>query len=165
MSSKMISNKEIYGSEEFHNWTDQGLFDLTKMERYYLEKYLINTDAKIIDAGTGGGRIAFSIEKMGFKNIDAFDFVPKMIEFAKNKAKNIGSSVCFQVADAKNLSMYLDNNFDHIVYLQQVLSFIPTEEERRMAVSEAYRVLKPEGTAIFSFLNWNGRYYNYFLVV
>jgi len=46
---------------------------------------------------------------------------------------------------------YQDGEFDQIVYLQQIISFISDAEGRQKAVAEAYRVLKADGIALFSF--------------
>ena len=66
-------NKTLYSDQLFSLWSSKE--ELLVIEKYFLEKYLINKNGKVIEAGTGGGRIIFEIEKLGFSNLDAFDYV------------------------------------------------------------------------------------------
>ncbi len=50
-------NKELYSNKLFKVWSEKQ--DLLPIEEYLIHKYLVNKDAKIIEAGTGGGRIIF----------------------------------------------------------------------------------------------------------
>ncbi|RLD26096.1 MAG: hypothetical protein DRI75_12320, partial [Bacteroidetes bacterium] len=125
-----------------------------------LSKYLIDNTKNVIDAGTGGGRLAFYVERMGFNNISAFDIVPDMIKHAKKVAKEKESNIEFKVADAVNLSEYENNTFDYSLYLQQVLNFIPEEEKFNTSLNESFRITKKGGIAIFAFLDYNTRFFN-----
>jgi len=61
------------------------------------------------------------------------------------------------VQDATRLT-YADASWDQLVYMQQILCFIDAPELRAAAAREAFRILKPGGTAIFSFLNHDWRF-------
>ena len=62
-------NKELYSNKLFKVWSEkQGLIPT---EEYLIHKYLVNKDAKIIEAGTGGGRIIIEVEKLGFRKLEA----------------------------------------------------------------------------------------------
>ena len=150
-----MTNQTLYNTSEFELWSDRK--GLLVQEHYFLTKYITALECSILEAGTGGGRISCELENLGFKNITAFDYVKKMIEAAK--ANHSHSHINFFVADATDLSALQSNTFDRLIYLQQIISFIPKQAISK-AFSEAYRITKPDGIVIFSFLNWRGRKIN-----
>jgi len=150
-------NKILYSEQLFKVWSEKK--ELLLVEDYLIKKYLSNKNGKVIEAGTGGGRIIFEIEKLGFTNLEAFDYVENMISFCKEKKNKLNSLINFEVADATNLKSYETNTFDYLIYLQQVLCFID-EENTHQALKEAHRIGRHNSTYIFSFLNWNSKIYN-----
>ena len=146
----------MYSKSEFDLWKDRKL--LLKQEKYLLGKYIKNKNSKILEAGTGGGRIALYLYSLGFYNILAFDFVSNMIQIAKEKNNKID----FIEADATDLSSIRDNSYNYAIYLQQIISLVPIDKIDK-ALSESYRILKPDGIIIYSFLNFNGRRINPYL--
>jgi ubiquinone/menaquinone biosynthesis C-methylase UbiE len=140
--------KEFYRTVEFDSWADrQGL---TNDERYLIDRYL-DRKSKTLEAGTGGGRILFEMQKLGFTSLYGYDFVPELIDRARQKDKS--HSICFDVQDATNLD-YPDSSFEQIVYLQQFICVLDDDRARAKALKEAYRILKVGGTALFSFLSF-----------
>jgi ubiquinone/menaquinone biosynthesis C-methylase UbiE len=101
-------NAKLFSNELFDDWVTRE--ELIPAEEWLLSKYLSDKSKNVLEAGTGGGRIAFQIERMGFNNITAFDFVSSMIEFASSKARKLGSSIIFKTLDASNLSVLEDNS-------------------------------------------------------
>jgi SAM-dependent methyltransferase len=65
-------------------------------------------------------------------------------------------SIDFQVRDAIDLA-YADCSFDQIIYLQQIICLIEGESDRLKAILESYRILKPGGIGLFSFLSFESR--------
>jgi SAM-dependent methyltransferase len=147
----MVNNKEVYAKAEFDYWAEKE--GLLNPEKYLIEKYLYRS-GKTLEAGTGGGRISLEMKKLGFTSLYAFDYLPSLIERAKQR--DTTQSISFRVEDATALS-YNDCCFDQIVYLQQIICLIEDELGRLNAIKEAYRILKIGGTAIFSFLNFDAR--------
>ncbi|WP_185956460.1 class I SAM-dependent methyltransferase [Changchengzhania lutea] len=134
--------------------------DLSKIEKYLLPKYLTNNKLKVVEAGTASGIFSFYIEEqLGFKNIKAFDLIPKMIELAREKALAKKSKIDFVQADASNLNCFENNYFDYLVYLGQILCMVPKAYLSK-SLNEAYRIGKKDSTYIFSFLDWNSRWFN-----
>jgi SAM-dependent methyltransferase len=162
--SGKTSNKEIYSTQELECWAQRANEDLIPAEKYLINKYLINKNARVMEAGTGGGRIAFNIEEMGFSNIVAFDYVPEMIDYAKNQQKIRHSNIQFSVADASDLEIFGRNVFDYLIYLQQIICFIP-ESLIEKALIASYTIASEGAVAIFSFLLWEGRSFNPFISV
>ena len=93
------------------------------------------------------------MQEMGFTNLAGFDYVPELIERAIERDPQ--RQIDFQVQDAVELS-YSDNSFDQILYLQQILCLLESED-RLKAMQESLRILKSGGVGLFSFLNFESR--------
>ncbi len=124
--------KTTYGKLEFAHMTE------------LLVRYLPKAPAKICDIGGAAGDYAFFLAKLGY-DIHLLDLVPRHIEQAKERAitedfKDIDN---FVVGDALDLP-YADNSFD-AVFLSGPLYHLPDKGDRIRALSEARRVLKPNG--------------------
>lgn len=149
--ANMSSNKEVFGGVEFEHWANRESLSLA--EKFIIKNYL-SQRAKTLEAGTAGGRIVFEMQKLGFKDLYAFDYVPEFIEEAKKRDQS--GNISFAVEDATALS-YNDCEFDQLIYLQQIICCIEDERGRLNAFTDAYRILKPGGIAIFSFLCFDWR--------
>lgn len=147
----MIDNKAIFSTVEFDSWAYRNR--LIPAEKYLIENYL-DTRGKTLEAGTAGGKILLAMKAMGFTSLFGFDFVPEFIEQAKKR--DTANDICFEVGDAVSLR-YDDSSFDQIIYLQQIICVIENEASRLKAMQEAYRILRPGGTALFSFLTFEAR--------
>ena len=151
-------NADLYAHDLFDRWAnEQGII---AAEALLIRTYFTDVTKSVLEAGTGGGRIAFYLEQLGFKDIQAFDIVPKMIAHARELAEKKQSAVQFQVANAADLSVYPDQQFDYLIYPQQVLCFIEDRTLFHTALREAYRVAKPGSVCVFSFLDYEARWYN-----
>ncbi|WJJ95504.1 class I SAM-dependent methyltransferase [Algibacter luteus] len=150
-------NKDLYSSKLLKAWSEN--YGLLPIEKYFIKKYLVNKAAKVIEAGTGGGRIIFEIEKLGYKDLYAFDYVDKMIAICNEKKFHSNSTIQFNTADATNLDVYKDNQFDYLVYLQQILCFLD-RDTLHLGLKEAHRIGNANAVYLFSFLNWDSKWYN-----
>lgn len=150
-------NIKLYTNELFEQWTTRT--NLNTAENYFLNKYLTDKTKNVLEAGTGGGIISFEIEKKGFTNISAFDIVPSMVSRAKDVANQKKSKITFEIADATRLINFQNNQFDYLIYLQQVLCFVPNDTFLN-ALIETYRVAKKDAIVIFSFLDYDSRRLN-----
>ena len=146
-----MDNKKTYQTNEFDAWAYRE--ELISAEKFLIEKYL-DKEKKTVEAGTAGGRILLSMQKMGFTNLHGYDFVPEFIQQAKKRDQT--GAIQFSVEDATSLS-YPDSSFEQIIYLQQILSAVGSREKAEKATKEAYRILAPEGTALISFCDYNER--------
>lgn len=100
--------------------------------------------AKVLDAGCGPGYVAAGAKLLG-ADVEGIDFSAGMIEQAKTQFPGIE----FSIADVEDLPMR-DETFDAV--LCNIVLFHVTDPERGM--SEARRVLKPDGRFVFS--QWLG---------
>ncbi len=145
------SNQEIYNGLEFATWIDRET--LLAEESHLIHKYL-HPQLRTVEAGTNGGRIVFQLQKLGFSSLAGFDYVPKLIDVAI--ARDVKRAIEFTVQDAISLA-YPDSSCDQIIYLQQIICLIENAADRLSAVREAYRILKPGGTGLFSVLSFESR--------
>lgn len=124
--------KSTYGKLEFAHMTE------------LLMRYFPKIPAKICDIGGAAGEYAFYFAKLGY-DAHLLDIVPRHIDQAKERAivENCVDLVNFIVGDALTLP-YDDNSFDAI-FLSGPLYHLPERTDRIKALSEAKRVLKPNG--------------------
>lgn len=145
------STKEIYSSAEFDRWADRESLD--GAETLLIERYF-DPAARTIEAGTGGGRILLALRDRGFRRLHGFDFVPGLIERARERDES--KSITFEVQDATDLP-YEDSSFDQGIWLQQILSLIPSADGRMRAAREAHRVVRRGAPVLFSFVSFEAR--------
>lgn len=147
----MRDNREVFRTVERAVWAHKR--DLLPAEQVLIEDHL-EKDRTTVEAGTAGGRILREMHSLGFTSLHGFDFVPELIEDAK--ANDRSGTIRFDVQDATRLT-YPDASFQQAVYLQQLLSIIESESGRCAVAREAYRILEPDGRALFSVLCFDGR--------
>ena len=98
---------------------------------------------RVLDAGCGTGEVALALARVA-KQVDAVDFAEEMLAVAREKTARLGlSNVTFQQMGVESLS-FPSASFDAVV-LSNVLHLI---DEPRNALSEARRVLKPNGRLV-----------------
>jgi SAM-dependent methyltransferase len=138
--------RDFFREVELSYWTEaEGLKD---EEIALVDRYL-DPSVRTLDAGTGGGRIPRALRARGFSALTGFDFAPELVAAAR--AADPADAIRFDVADATDLP-YEDGSFGQALYLQQVVCTIEDESGRRAALTEAARVLRPGGLALFSFV-------------
>jgi len=146
-----LDNRRFYELEVFDSWASRE--GLTDVEEQLVGRFL-ERQLRTLEAGTGGGRILHELRDRGFSDLAGFDYVPGFIEAAR--ARDAEHAIDFTVQDAVDLD-YPDAAFDQVLYVQQVLCFIEDADDRFSAMREARRVVRPGGTALFSFLCYEAR--------
>lgn len=147
----MNDHRSVFRTVERQYWTEAA--GLKPDERALIERYL-EPGADTLEAGTGGGRILAEMRRLGFSSLAGFDFVPELI--AEARRADPSGETRFEAQDARALG-YPDASFDQVLYLQQLLSSIEDADDRRRVASEALRILRPGGTALFSVLPFEVR--------
>jgi ubiquinone/menaquinone biosynthesis C-methylase UbiE len=154
-----MENYELFDSCEFPSWSQaQGL---QLEERYLFDKYIFPRcrAARVLEVGTGNGRLLFASINQGFTYGTGIDLVSRLLSVGKDRAQQQHLPVDLLLMDAVELG-FKDQQFHMVLALQQIMSFIPIRELRIKAIKECYRVLQSGGFAIFSFLHFPGRWYN-----
>jgi len=104
------------------------------------------TTGKVLDVGTGPGRIAIRIAKLNPAfSIDAIDLSKSMLSLAEQNAREqgIGDRIRFSLGDAKQIP-FADQTFD-LVVCHNMLHQLP---DPLVTVREIDRVTKPDGAIL-----------------
>ena len=107
----------------------------------------------ILDCGGGPGRYAIELARQGYEVV-LFDLSAGNLALAREKAAEAGVALTFVQGTALDLSRFADGEFDAVL-LMGPLYHLLEESERRQALAEAYRVLRPGGPLFAAFI---GRY-------
>lgn len=146
-------SKIIQYYEQFDEW---GRLDREPIEFqvnwHYIKKYMPET-GYVLDNGAGPGKYALELAKNGYK-VTLTDLTPKLVEIAEIKAKEFGLERyfnCFYAADARELTMLKDEQFDASLMLGP-LYHLQEEKDRCKAVEELNRVTKKNGMVFVAFM-------------
>ena len=137
----------FYDHEIEANRLEQETFKLEGLRtKEIIERYIPETGLEILDIGGGAGYYSFWLQQKGH-NVTLIDLSPRNIELAKNRSETMGPALKrLEAGDAVNLPFQSDQ-FD-IVLLLGPLYHLTEPNERIAALSEARRVLKPNGTLL-----------------
>ena len=140
--------------EEYEEW-ERLAWHLTEFEvtRRYMQQYLPNPQ-KVLDIGGGPGRYSIFLAQQGHE-VTLLDLSGKNIRQAIERAKEAGVHLdsCIH-GNALWLSEYIykEEQYDAVL-LMGPLYHLLNEEDRKKALAEALRVLKPGGILIASFIS------------
>jgi ubiquinone/menaquinone biosynthesis C-methylase UbiE len=104
---------------------------------------------KVLDVACGGGRHIVGLAQKGYQ-CTGHDFTPERVEIAKKRAARNNVSVELSRGDATKLSY--ENEFDAVEALY-VLFLLPSDEDVKKCIAEAYRALKPGGVFVCNIHN------------
>ena len=150
----MGNNRELYSKGAIADAWAERQHSLQQVEDYLITRYF-GIEGPTVEAGTGNGRILYSLHERGFEDLHGFDYSEYQIEAARKA--NTDDAIDFIHADARE-QPYPDNYARQFIALEQVLCFITPRDGRDLAMREIHRVLQPGGCALFSFLCYNGRH-------
>jgi len=106
---------------------------------------------KILDIGCGTGRHSIELAKRGY-SMTGVDLSESQLGRAKEKAKEQGQEVDFQLRDARNLNFVQE--FDLVIMLcEGAFPLMETDEMNYQILENAAKSLNSEGKLIFTTLN------------
>ena len=121
-----------------------GLNSLTPAERLLFETHL-KPGFAILDLGVGGGRTTPYLSALASDYI-GLDYSEEMIRACRVKYPTLR----FEVGDAADLSPFANEFFDAVVFSFNGMDSLAPDAKRQQCIRECFRVLKPNGTFIFS---------------
>jgi len=79
---------------------------LWESERIMIQRLFTDSDAPLLEAGCGAGRVTLGLHQLGYRNITAFDFAAELVEQARSllAERAPGANIRVLHADATRLS-------------------------------------------------------------
>lgn len=132
------------GQKRAEGWSAGEVIErgLSPAELTLLEKTPLKNGAVLV-LGVGGGREALALAQRGF-TITGLDFIPEMVEKAKENALRKGFKIKGIVQEISNLSIP-ENSYDIIWLSAAMYSCIPTRAGRTKMLKRINSALKPYG--------------------
>ena len=112
-------------------------------------KRLFGVNDRLLELGAGTGRISIGLAELGYRHLLGVELAKEMVKEARRIVKMLELSVAFQQGDATRLK-FEDNLFDGALFGFNGLMQIPGREERRKALQEIRRVVRPGGAFCFT---------------
>lgn len=113
----------------------------------YIGKYL-QPGMKVLEIGAATGRYSHALAEKGYE-VDAVELVQHNIDIFIHNT-NPGEKVTIRQGNAKDLSFFADNTYD-VTLLLGPMYHLYTEEEQRLALSEAVRVTRKGGVVFAAY--------------
>lgn len=116
-----------------------------------MDRYLPDS-GHICDIGCGPGRYAIELLQQGYQ-VTLFDLSAKELALAEERIGELGlQAEAYISEDARNLQVLDAEIYDGVLLLGP-LYHVQDRQERINIIRNAFRVLKPGGIAMFSYLN------------
>jgi SAM-dependent methyltransferase len=118
----------------------------------YFEKYL-PADGSILEIGAATGMYTLEFARRGY-TITAVDMSEALLALCQRRVKEAGyqDNATFVTADARDLNLPGQQEFDAVL-LMGPLYHLVVEDDRVLALNEAYKRLKPGGIFISSWIS------------
>jgi S-adenosylmethionine-dependent methyltransferase len=117
-----------------------------------LAEHLPPPPARLLDCGGGPGRYAIELTRRGY-DVALFDLSAECLRLAREKAAEAGVTLAsFEKGTATDLTRFPDDTFDAVL-LMGPLYHLLEKTDRRQALAEAARVLKPGGPLFAAFIS------------
>lgn len=141
--SQEISNIEVWSKIETVAFYE-GLTELQLCERYAFSKFILPR-VSVLDVGVGAGRTVpyLSSDQRRYVGVD---YSTLMIESCRKKYPTLP----FHSLDAADLSFFAANQFDAVVFSFNGIDYLHPDDKRKKCLNEVRRVLRNDGTFIFS---------------
>lgn len=118
----------------------------------YLERYL-PAQGSILEIGAATGRYTLELAKRGYQ-VTAVDLSAELIEASRKRitAEGLAGQITFMVADARDLSQIVGQDFDAVLLMGPLYHLI-VEADRQKALKEALDRLRQGGTLFTAFIS------------
>jgi len=127
--------------------------EITRREVDMILKLLpLSADQRILDLCGGHGRHSLELCSRGFSDITVLDYSQYLIEHGQACAQEHGHPITFIRSDARDTKLSSES-FDDVLVLGNSLGYHPDPISDHQILSEARRVLKPEGRLLLDVTN------------
>ncbi len=137
-----------YGQSPSASWSDHFVID---MEVAQITKYLDDGD-RVLDLGCANGFSSASIVKKKAVRVLGVDYIPEMIEMARQRLPSLEEEVNgrleFAIGEATNLGL-TDMQFDKVVVIRVIINLGDWSNQVR-AMQECSRVLRHGGLLLMA---------------
>ena len=128
--------------------------NLLRVDLAFLQRHFI-APGNLIDLGCGSGRVPIHFARLGFRTLGV-DLSERMLAVAARKRAEFlatterptdppDSPIALAQANLCELEMFRDASFDYATCMFSTLGMIVGVDQRRRALSEIHRILKPKG--------------------
>jgi len=148
-----FSRRHYFKPTNVQGWSDVQMVNsgLSTQEQSLLDKSNVKKGRMLL-LGVGGGREAIPLAKMGFE-VTGIDFIPQMVERAKENAEKNGVKISGLVQEISKLDLP-ENTFDIAWLSAAMYSCVPTLKRRVNMLKKINYSLKPGSCFMLGFL-WN----------
>lgn len=122
-------------------------FELSKR---YINRY-IKPYERVLDLGGGPGKYALYLSQRGCQ-VTLADLSQKNIDFAMNKAQELGLPLNALQLDCRDLTAIEGGQYDHVLCMGPMYH-LQKEQDRVITINECLEKLKPNGTIFVSFVS------------
>ncbi len=142
--------RERYDSGQEHVFWGQDVIrhGLYPIEQTLFERFLPKPPARILDLGSGGGREAIPLARMGY-SVLGVDLSPKLVELARRNAVGLEDRARFETGDVTRFNPERER-FDAALMLAQLYGHIQGRRHRIDTLRRVRRALVPGGVLILS---------------
>jgi ubiquinone/menaquinone biosynthesis C-methylase UbiE len=116
---------------------------------------------RVLDIGVGGGRTTVNLAPR-VREYVGVDMDPGMLVACEERFADRPGSVSFLQCNAVSLAPFADSSFDFVIFSFNGIDYLRWPERRR-ALEEMFRVLRPGGYMLFSCHNLNSLHKLYWL--
>ncbi|GIP38671.1 hypothetical protein J31TS4_19510 [Paenibacillus sp. J31TS4] len=121
-----------------------------ELSKRYITRYVKAND-KVLDLGGGPGKYSLLLSQLGCE-VTLADLSQNNVDFALNKARELGLRLNGFRADCRDLSMMEEEQFDHVLCMGPMYH-LQEEQDRVGTIQECLRILKPHGTLFVAFVS------------
>lgn len=129
---------------------------LVQIDQQFAETHFLQP-GQLVDLGCGTGRLSLAFARREFTVISV-DLSEEMLRIVQERAQAAGVPIVPAKANLVQLEALADQSFDYAACLFSTLGMIDGPDNRRRALGQAYRLLRPGGRLV---LHVHNRWFNF----
>ena len=132
----------------------QYIFPFNPAQIEFLKHILPYNGARVLDVGCATGELAFALTHFGFPTW-AFDFDAQMIQIAQKTKSEEAMFPVFEQLDMRQIDeRFPEAYFDTVICFGNTLVHLLSDDDIRIFIQAAFKVLSPEGKLAIQILNY-----------